>query len=575
MSDVLRALGVNEFRAKCLLVGVKISNQRNPNGVFVMTEHGQWPIEIFDGLHNRIEEQIKENRCQEILYTNDEQATLDQPENIRRDSSRVAVQQAMTAYDSEHDVQSFAGRPASVQDHYIIPVLQLPAALFRRFRPLQERATITDGFEPGQPSLIHAAVSKVLGKARGELHLLQLNPRRKPNLDSQSFRERQIPVIIQAAAVSFMNTIWIAAGDEFVQYNLFHEINEISLLKYEGKKGIGSLILIKKEFQGKQYKKIDFIIKFENPIPFHEYRWSRKVLELASSENKLITNYTKIFGLGHVSTGVNPWESQNIFQIDFLDRDHWRLSCGNEVLLISKDGVPSLKQKIFDNNKHLDTYRQLFPQSSNEDTERFAELLKTAASQRHGSMLVVDKDAKSEADRLQAEGTRIETVELTPDLYRQVSSIDGAVIIDPCCKCYAIGVILDGQSRSRCKRSRGARYNSAIRYVYSPGKQRLAVVVSDDQTIDIISLPPSIKRSELEKQISKLEQSTYENYHPPLNWLSENRFYIDEEQCERINESLKRIEEELMNVRKIRENLTQFSQDPDFDESYYKSEDPD
>ena len=342
----------------------------------------------------------------------------------------------------------------------------------------------------------------------------------------------------------------------------------ISSLMYEGVKGVGSLLLAKPEDDT-----IDFLIRFANPVPFDEYRWSRKVLELASSGNPLIANCTEILGLGHVAVGIDPWESQNVFQIDFLDHYHWRLSCGDEVMLVSKYGVPSLPQKIFNNDWHLDTYQRLFPKSCNEDIDRFAELLETAASQRHGSMLVVAEDAALEADRLQGEGTRIEPVELTPDLYRQVSSIDGAVIIDPHGLCHAIGVILDGQSGSKCTPSRGARYNSAIRYVDSSEKSRLAIVISDDQTIDIIPLPrPRIKRSALEKRISELEKATSENYHSSINWLDDHRFYLDQKQCDRINEALEKIKNEPMKVGAPRIIWPKFSPDPDFNESYYKNE---
>lgn len=563
MNAVLETLGVTEFRAECLLIGVRIPNRQNPNDVCVEPEDGKWPIKLFDGLLDSVKVEVSNHPMQEMLYT-DEQSMRDKPENIHRDSVRLAVQKAMKAYDDKHDVQSFAGIPAPVKDHYITPVLQIPTSLFKRFRPLQEQATIIDDFfSPGYASLIHAAVSTVLYEAHDEL--LRPNPGRDLRTKLRSSDE-----IIRLAAVSFMMTPGIAIRDNnFWEAVFFERFNMISSLMYEGAKGVGSLLLVKPEDDT-----VDFLVRFAKPVPFNKYRWSRKVLELASSGNPLIANCTEILGLGHIAADVDPWKSQNVFQIDFLGHYHWCLSCGDEVMLVSKYGVPSLPQKIFNNDWHLDTYQRLFPQSSNKDTKRFAELLETAASQRHGSMLVVAEDAASEADRLQGEGTRIKPVELTPDLYRQVSNIDGAVILDPYGICHAIGVILDGQSGPKCTPSRGARYNSAIRYVYSSDKSRLAVVISDDQTIDIIPLPrPRIKRSSLEKQISELEKSTSENYHPPINWLSKNRFYLDQEQCERINESLERIEKEPMNVREIRVNWPKFSQDPDFNESYYKSED--
>ena len=161
------------------------------------------------------------------------------------------------------------------------------------------------------------------------------------------------------------------------------------------------------------------------------------------------------------------------------------------------------------------------PKSERKMSPTFLALFEAAVDQRHGSMLIVARDAELEADRLRGQGTRIEPMKLTPDLYRQVSEIDGTIIIDPQGVCHAIGVILDGSARPECTPSRGARYNSGIRYVRSADTPRLAVVVSDDQTVDVIPvLPPRIKRSELERAIAGLETATANDYHSAIHWLN-------------------------------------------------------
>ena len=184
------------------------------------------------------------------------------------------------------------------------------------------------------------------------------------------------------------------------------------------------------------------------------------------------------------------------------------------------------------------------------------------------------KDAELEVERLQGQGTRIEPTILTPDLYRQVSGIDGTIMIDPHGVCHAIGVILDGPARPECTPSRGARYNSGIRYVRSTNTPRLAVVVSDDQMVDVIPvLSLQIKRSTLESTIAVLETATADDYHSTINWLDDHRFYLNQEQCEQVNAALKRIQEEPMEVGEIRRKWQEFSPDPDFNDSYFESED--
>ena len=561
MNSVLKALGVPESGAECFLIGTKIPGRPNPNGVCVEPEDGKWPIDLFDGLLDLIEAEIADHPLQKRFY-GDEPSMREKPENIRRDSVRLAVQKAMKTYDSNNRVQSFAGRPAPVNDHYVAPVLQLPSALFERFRPLRE--PVTDGHFTGHPSLIHAAVFEVLTEANDEL----LRPDPGRNLAGRS---RSPDEIVRRAAASFMYTPGIAIRDKtFGGRNLFERFNIISSLMYEGAKGLGRLLLAKPEDDT-----VDILLELAEPVPFREHRWSRKVLQLASSENSLIADCEKIFGLGNIAAGIDPCTSQSVFEIEFLDHYLWRLSCGGEVMLVSKYGAPSLPQEPFPKDRLLDTYQRLFPESDEEDLDRFAALFRTAVEQRHGSMLTVAKDAASEADRLRGQGTRIEPIKLTPDLYRQVSGIDGSVVIDPHGVCHAIGVILDGTAGPECTPSRGARYNSGIRYVNSSDTPRLAVVVSDDQTVDVIPvLPPRIKRSVLEKAIAELEVATSENYHSTINWLNRNKFYFNRKQCDRINDALERIQKEPMEVGEIRRRWPKFAPDPYFHERYFESEDP-
>lgn len=560
MNNVMKELGVPKPGVECLLVGAKIPDRQNLNDVCVEPEDGKWPVELFDGLLDEIEKEIPNHPLQKMFY-GDGQRMREKPENIRRDSVRIAVQKTLKTYDSGHDVRSFAGEPAPANDHYVVPVLQLPNELFKRFRPLRE--PVSDGHFTGHASLTHAAVSAVLTEAHDEL----LRPEPGHNFLGRSCPPQEVA---RRAGASFMYTPGVAIGDKNFGYlDLFERFNSISSLMYEGTKGTGRLLLANPE-----NRSVDFLVKLAEPVPFREPRWSRKILQMASPETLLIADCEKIFGLGNVAAGVDPWASQDVFEIEFLDYYHWHLSCGGEVMLISKDGVPSLPKEKFPQDRLLDTYRRLFPEAGKEDVDRFALLYKAAVDQRHGSMLIVAKDAQSEAERLQGQGSRIEPTILTPKLYRQVSGIDGSIMIDPHGVCHAIGVILDGPARPECTPSRGARYNSGVRYVGSTNTPRLAVVVSDDQTVVVIPvLRPRIKHSKLEKAIAELETSTADDYHSAINWLDNHRFYFDQEKCNRINAALERIKEEPKEVGELRIEWGKFSPVPGLDDSYFESED--
>lgn len=559
MNSVMRELGVPDAKIQCLLVGARIPDADVPNPVCVEPEDSQWPLELFAKLPEEIEEIVKTHPLQNMFY-GDEPSMREKPENIRRDSVRKGVQSALAPYDEMHGVRSFAGAPAPLDGYYVVPVIQVSMALFERYRPLRE--PVSDGQFTGLPSFIHAAVHQVLSEAYDEL--LRPNPGRSARSRLASPEE-----IVRRAASAFMYTPGIAIGDKnHGSPNLFERFNLISSLMYEGTGGNGRMLLA--DLDGGA---LDVALVLAEPVSFREPRWSRKVLQMASTETALIANCENILGLGNVSRDTDPWVTQNVFEVEFHDHYHWSLSCGDEMLLVSKYGVPSLPQERYPKARLVDTFQRLFPEAMAEEVAGFTTLFDVAVEQLHGSMLVVARDACEEAVRLSGQGTQILPAKMTPELYRRVSSIDGTIIMDPHGICHAIGVILDGQAREECTPARGARYNSGIRYVGASSTPRLAIVVSDDRTVDVIPvLRPRVLRSTLGVQISMLEASTHDNYHPAINWLDKHRFYLDQSQCDRINTELKRIKNEPMEVGEIRIQWNEFIPDPGCTSDYFTPE---
>jgi hypothetical protein len=560
MDSVMRELGVHGVGAKCLLVGAKVPGAEVHHDVCVEPEDGQWPLALFAALPASIEEILKTHPLKTMHY-GDEASMRDKPENMRRDSVRQAVQAALVPYDAKEDVRSFAGAPSRVDGYYVVPVLQIPNAIFERFRPLRE--PVSDGRFTGIPSLIHAAVKQVLREAHDEL--LRPDPGRFLSGRSASSEE-----IVRRAASDFMYTPGIAIGDKSCGGpNLFERFNLISSLMYEGTEGKGRMLLANLDSGA-----VDVALALAEPVPFREPRWSRKVLQMASSETALLANCENILGLGRVAqSNDDPWATQNVFEVEFHDHYHWSLSCGDEVLLVSRYGVPSLPQERFPKVRLVDTFQRLFPEATTEDVESFTALFDVAVEQRHGSMLVVARDASEEAARLSGQGTKVVPAKLTPELYRRVSAIDGTIIIDPHCICRAVGVILDGPARDECTPSRGARYNSGVRYVGATTAPRLAVVVSDDRTVDVIPvLRPRVDRSTVEEHVAKLETAASDTYRPVIGWLDEHRFYLSHSQCERANVALKRIENAPMEVGEFRIQWREFRPDPLCTADYFTPE---
>ena len=162
---------------------------------------------------------------------------------------------------------------------------------------------------------------------------------------------------------------------------------------------------------------------------------------------------------------------------------------------------------------------------------------------------MISSGAQKEADRLKSQAIVIEPTRLTPAVTNMITAIDGAVLVDPSSICYAIGVILDGPATEKGDPSRGARYNSAIRYVEVSSHCCLVIVVSEDGSVDMVpNLMPQIPRSAIIEAIQKLSELNKEEkfdsktFYNTLDWLYRHRFYLLPEMCVEINRLRREIE---------------------------------
>lgn len=552
--NVLKKLGA-PADAEALLVGARRPGSENANQVCVEPEDGKWQLSLFEGLLDSVESNYQNHRLQNMFF-GDEPSIRDKPEWMRRDSVRTSVGKALEAFDTEHNVTSFCGEVRRIDDYYVTPVIQIPNTTFTQFPPLLSKPIDKGQQGNGFRSLIHAAMYAVLHEATEELH--NPDPGRFTHRSTRDAEE-----IARIAAKDFLHTPGLSIEQRYIHTDLFDALNLVSSLMYEGVKGIGQLILVDPDNDA-----VEFLAKFVEPVPFREPRWVRKVLQMSATGVGIIANSQHIFGLGRLKDSHDS-SAQDAFTVAFIDHYHWELYCGSQALLRSHYAVPKLPQEPFDKTAFLANYARLFPLSSQENGLHLWNLLLTQINQEHGSMIVVAEDAANEAHRLSKQGTNIVPIRLTESLLRCVSGIDGTILLDPAGFCHAIGIILDGEATDQCTPSRGSRYNSGVRYVQTGSTRRLAIVVSDDRTIDII---PPIKRlasrSKIEQRVAALEAATLDNYHDSRNWLDDHRFYINAEQCARINAVIDRLDALPKEVGLIYLGTERFEVDPEMDESY-------
>lgn len=183
----------------------------------------------------------------------------------------------------------------------------------------------------------------------------------------------------------------------------------------------------------------------------------------------------------------NP--SCEYYEISFDGFFKWTLYKNKEKLLCYENMIPMIPDKeIGISNKNLELLKRTFDIS---DTSKFEKIIQKAVSQKHGTIVVFAENAMDEASRLEESGISITPIDIsTGMLVEEITSIDGALICDVDGICYSIGTILDGIKSERTDSSRGARYNSAIRYIEKQKKNQkktFIVVVSEDGYVNCFS----------------------------------------------------------------------------------------
>jgi hypothetical protein len=552
--DVFKELGVS-LKPDVLLVGV-LKPDATGHPVCVEPEDGKWELSLFDAIPKEFPKTIKNHRLQTMVY-GDEASMNDKPENIRRSSATTVVRNALRSFDEKHGVRSFCGAARLVENYYVVPVIQVPKELFKEFPPLTLPETDDEYWPRGEFSLIISCLGVLLDETSREL--LLPDPGRAINSSMRSAYE-----IVAHGGEEFMRVPdMLTAKERYATVGLFQSLNVISSLLYERAKGTGSLILVRPDDPD-----VDYLVRFQTPVPFHEPRWARKILAMAGPEISLVASGGRIFGLGRLNPRHDP-SVCNSFTINFLDHYEWELRHDKQALLYSRYREPRLPQPPISRERFRSNFVRIFRKSSETDAKRLWDLFEAAATLNHGSMLVVAEDAELEAARLSDQGTAIRPVPMTGSLLERVSGIDGSILLDPSGTCHAIGVILDGEASDDCSPARGSRFNSALRYVHAPDKGRMAMVFSDDRTVDIVPLlNPQIKKSEIEKHIVGLEGATNDTYHAFQNWLDKHRFYLNERQCDRINKALERLEHLPQRVGELRWIVSPFEPNCQLDDSY-------
>lgn len=490
------------------------------------------------------------------VFHSDPTAQENHLRRIKLRSLKNAVLSILQPRDEQDKLISFASFPVKVEGYWVCVILQMNKEKVHEVYSLKNR--VIDERYPISVSLLDAAITEFLeGCAKALL---------KPNPGSElSILDRDENEMIRSAGNRLMRSLSLITHSYY--FNLFELCNLISAERYEGSDGNGKMVIARRN-----HKAITEVITLKSPVSLNNHRAVRKLLEMANDELCLLSDANEVYGLGTVKN--YDASDEDLFTVKFTKHFTWELIHHDSVMMMAAYREPQFLKEKINRLKFSTDIQRIFPSIQTHVIDKLWDVITAAMEQKHGTMVVISSGAETEAERLEKQSTRITPVEITPEIVKLVTAIDGAVLISPDGICYAIGVILDGLASDKGDPARGARFNSAIRYIYSQCHQCMIVVISEDGYINLIpDLMPRIKRELIDLAISELsalskeEDIKVKNFNQLMGWCQAHQFYLLEKDCEKINELRKEIEQKLnQNLRIVYKD---FHPNPEMNDSYY------
>jgi hypothetical protein len=546
---------------RVLLVGTLVDDVEGRHPLCVDPEDGEILLGELEGLSQHMAA-AKHEDPEAHMFQSHPVAEENRQRRVERKAFANGVARALNA--SRPDRVFFACFPHQVEHHLVTTVLNLDRAALERHSTLQHSRYLHRFTVP--TSLIGAAIEVFLATCSEFLS--------KSSPGSWTHHQPVNDVLRKAGRLLMENP-----GSRLVQgtpvHDLFDRFSDIAALRYEGSEGQGRVLITDAHGTG-----VQSLLRVHDPVPFRSERAARKLVEMATSELDLLATPEAIYGLGTSDPDHGP-SDECVFEVAFLRGNTWEVSHDGRPLMRVVDGIPELPGEPLDRVAFETDARRVLGDAPELDIDVLWLAVEAARGQRHGTLLVVSTGAVAEARRLAAQSTPVHPAPLTPSLVDSVSAIDGAILADLTGTCHAIGVILDGLAAEGGDPGRGARFNSAHRYVTTArdqfGHRSLAVVVSEDGMVNVLpALRPQLCRAELDQRLEDLRRHRAEPtasrtlYLRTVDWLRKHRFYLSAAQCDEVNDSLVEIEQVWVEEDPERTHVSwgSFEPHPEFDESY-------
>ncbi len=529
------------LKPEVFLVGILADDVPDKFHVCIEPEDEFWiQSEDLNGVP-RIAEGLRKTYPEAAMFQSHPIAQQRQDENLFKRSIQDAVRQAIEAHDSKpSDMEFRVSYPEKVESYWVCVALGLQHAVMSAYPRLQRASVAMHEHRHVRvpTSLIEAAAEAFLEAAQRDL--------RGPDPGARLSHGDPDDFLRTAGDRLTTGMVWRVDQNSLEgMYGLFRTLTTISSLRYEKGAGAGRVLIARKCHPAVSEK-----VSLAAPVKLTSYRSARKLLELASDELPLYCDPDQIYGLAQ-ERGYSA-DEEDLFEVRIVDHHRWELKHGGQTLMTVRYGLPSLPKLPFDEDKLRTDLPRIFCGITSVEVERLVALARVAEEESHGTMLVVTEAAADEASRLARQATSVRPFSLNETILRNLTPIDGAIILEPSGVCHAIGTILDGRATDHGDPSRGARYNSAIRYYESLDAPCIIVIVSSDGGVDFVPDPrPAIRRSLIDSAIGTIvgmasaERIERKLYRQNLEWLDAHRFYLTEADCKTLNELVDGLEERI------------------------------
>lgn len=546
--QVLDKLGMVSIDTKVLLVGIS-TEENGMHPICVEPETGPLFSEHLALVTSRAEELYQSDPESQVRYAHP-RAHEQQHRALFLTARANAITEAIEESGTFNGLTFFVSQSSSVNGYDVHTCIGVQTDVIGDLPAFKE--STVDQYHAGR-SLQHEVIQECLYRADKALFL--------PDPGTGLRILGRTEDIIASATERFMGGItWRTAGEPS---DLFSALNAVASQTYERNAARGKLNITSRENLGKW-----LTVRFKEPVRIRESRTMRKLLQLSDDDMSVLADPAQAYGLGPSKT------APDIIEVTITGHGKWEASVNGDKFVRVADSNATIPSRPIEFEELEDIAERII---GNTNTKGIWDIIQAAQDSGHGTTIVVSKDPEVEATRLGNEGMTIEPDYLEPAQIVRLAAIDGAVMVGPDGRCHAFGVILDGIANERGDRARGARFNSSIRYQnMDETPNSMIIVISDDGTIDLLPrLMPRVNREKVAEAVDEfcrccdstpVDSEEFARLYERVGHL---RFYLNEEQCNRVNEKHDQEMNRRFEAGGTRIRGRNLRPDPRMDESYF------